>query len=83
MDNIQHGTNLRMARRCEQYYGRMCDICADVKNAYQREMRARHPEWNRNSNKRARQRRRAMSILAFEYPEEYEKILQGVILRGD
>lgn len=83
MDNIQHGTNLRMARRCERYYGKMCDECLDIKNAYQREMRERHPEWNRRSNDRARQRRRAMAILSYKYPDEFEKILQDVILRDE
>lgn len=82
-DYIQHGTNMRMARRCERYFGKMCEDCNAVKNTYQREMRDRHPEWNRNSNIRARQRRRAMKILSYRYPDEYEKILQDIILRGE
>ena len=83
MSDIQHGTDLRMARRCERYFGKMCEDCNDVKNAYQREMRELHPEWNQRSNNRARQRRRAMTILSYKYPDEYERILRDVILRGE
>ena len=83
MSDIQHGTDLRMARRCERYFGKMCEACTDVKNAYQREMRDLHPEWNQRSNNRARQRRRAMAILSYKYPDEYERILRDVILRGE
>lgn len=83
MSDINHGENLKMARRCERYFGKMCSKCADAKNTYQREMRDLHPEWNRRSNNRARQRRRAMTILSHKYPDEYEEILQDVILRGE
>lgn len=83
MNAIQHGTDLRMARRCERYFGKMCDSCMAVKNTYQREMRNQHPEWNQRSNNRARQRRRAMTILTHKHPEEFEMILQAVILRGE
>ena len=83
MADIQHGTSLKMARRCETLFGNMCAKCQHVKNAYQREKREEHPEWNQNSNIRARQRRRAWAILSNKHPEEFESILQAVILRGE
>lgn len=83
MSDINHGESLKMARRCEKFFGSMCAKCADAKNTYQREMRSLHPEWGQNSTLRAKQRRRAMTILSYKYPEEFETILQAVILRGE
>lgn len=83
MIDIQHGTSNKMARRCEKLFGKMCSKCADAKNAYQRERRGEHPEWGQHSTNRARQRRRAMAILTHKHPEEFEMILQAVILRGE
>lgn len=83
MTSDQHGTNLRMARRCEREFGKMCEACIHAKNAYHRARRNAHPEWEQNSTDRARQRRRALAILSHKYPDDFEKILQDVILRGE